>query len=431
MFSFRNEIIREVFNAPVRRIDNEISRLSDACRALQVHLTVLGGIVDRYQEEQWRVYRSMALSSAVCVGLTAAWTWAAIYLPGVTADSTATSAASSSPSTSTPTASTSTSTTAGSSEITSQDNSSVSTVMVNGLRGLWTSAMGLGAQVWATLIQRKYIRATVGVASAATHGLLLKLQWQYQQNGLESLAQRLSDPSMAEQRSVFERLFDLDRRKAAAKSSQIEALWETEAEHLRHRFSYKNFKEYANRQSNRSNAKETAADLAMLNRIIDSDIPSLRAQASPGRDSLVLKPVEEGYHYLAAKAAGETSVTHSISLSSQNKLGGGNNSVSSSASSYSNSSLGNSVNVSVSTSSSSASTPYPPADSESENGELPSSKDGLAKVASNSASVEQTQSVSVRSGVLKHAENGQKSGMIDGLVDGEEDEDSENAPSAS
>ena len=46
--------IVEVFNAPKRRIDNEVSRLSDALLLLQMHCKVVEDLQQRYRSAMWR-----------------------------------------------------------------------------------------------------------------------------------------------------------------------------------------------------------------------------------------------------------------------------------------------------------------------------------------------------------------------------------------
>ena len=45
----REEVVQEVLNAPKRRVDNEITRLTDAVSLLQMHLTVVDDLVKQYR----------------------------------------------------------------------------------------------------------------------------------------------------------------------------------------------------------------------------------------------------------------------------------------------------------------------------------------------------------------------------------------------
>jgi hypothetical protein len=49
----RTEVIREAFNAPKRRVDNEISRLFEDVVALEMHCKVVQEIVSRYNHKLW------------------------------------------------------------------------------------------------------------------------------------------------------------------------------------------------------------------------------------------------------------------------------------------------------------------------------------------------------------------------------------------
>jgi len=44
----REEIVKEVFNAPKRRSDNEITRVSDAAALLHLHISVVNAVLDRH-----------------------------------------------------------------------------------------------------------------------------------------------------------------------------------------------------------------------------------------------------------------------------------------------------------------------------------------------------------------------------------------------
>ena len=47
----RVEIVSEVFKAPLRRVDNAITRLHDATRLLRMHAVVLGAVKSDYTKE--------------------------------------------------------------------------------------------------------------------------------------------------------------------------------------------------------------------------------------------------------------------------------------------------------------------------------------------------------------------------------------------
>ena len=59
----REEVVEEVLNAPKRRVDNEISRLTDSVSILQMHLTVV--------DELSKAYKASILKARLMLGLTA------------------------------------------------------------------------------------------------------------------------------------------------------------------------------------------------------------------------------------------------------------------------------------------------------------------------------------------------------------------------
>lgn len=69
----RTEVIREAFNAPKRRVDNEISRLYENVTALNMHLHIVDEIARLYHDELWRArlwsFGSLALSVGAMVGV--------------------------------------------------------------------------------------------------------------------------------------------------------------------------------------------------------------------------------------------------------------------------------------------------------------------------------------------------------------------------
>ncbi len=50
----REDVVREVFNAPKRRVDNEISRLSDNIAILQMHCLVVTDLLSIYRKAVWK-----------------------------------------------------------------------------------------------------------------------------------------------------------------------------------------------------------------------------------------------------------------------------------------------------------------------------------------------------------------------------------------
>jgi hypothetical protein len=69
----RTEVIREAFNAPKRRVDNEISRLYEDVVALEMHCKVIREIVRQYNERLWtaRIWSvgATALSVVTLIGM--------------------------------------------------------------------------------------------------------------------------------------------------------------------------------------------------------------------------------------------------------------------------------------------------------------------------------------------------------------------------
>ena len=54
----REEVVREVRNAPKRRVDNEITRLADNVSILQMHVKIIRDLTDRYNKKKWE-YRGI------------------------------------------------------------------------------------------------------------------------------------------------------------------------------------------------------------------------------------------------------------------------------------------------------------------------------------------------------------------------------------
>jgi len=63
----REEVVREVCNAPKRRVDNEISRLSDNISMLQMHCNVLHDLTSTYKKAVWKS-RFTAAGSVLATG---------------------------------------------------------------------------------------------------------------------------------------------------------------------------------------------------------------------------------------------------------------------------------------------------------------------------------------------------------------------------
>jgi hypothetical protein len=51
----------EVFNAPKRRVDNEISRLSDSVAMLHMHCQIIGALQKQYRYAMWKHRAAIAL----------------------------------------------------------------------------------------------------------------------------------------------------------------------------------------------------------------------------------------------------------------------------------------------------------------------------------------------------------------------------------
>lgn len=66
----REEVVQAVLNAPKRRVDNEISRLSDALHLLEMHLTMLNSVVKAYRSQRNRHLIAGALATLAGAGIT-------------------------------------------------------------------------------------------------------------------------------------------------------------------------------------------------------------------------------------------------------------------------------------------------------------------------------------------------------------------------
>lgn len=65
------EVVREVHNAPKRRVDNEITRLTDAISLLQMHLNVLDDLTKQYRSSTWNSKLLVAASATGSLGVIA------------------------------------------------------------------------------------------------------------------------------------------------------------------------------------------------------------------------------------------------------------------------------------------------------------------------------------------------------------------------
>ena len=52
----REDVVAEVFNAPKRRVDNEVSRLADAAASLHMHCLLLNDALSQIRKSVWRTY---------------------------------------------------------------------------------------------------------------------------------------------------------------------------------------------------------------------------------------------------------------------------------------------------------------------------------------------------------------------------------------
>lgn len=66
-----SEVVTEVFNAPKRRIDNEISRLYESVSALLMHCHIVDEVVARYRGKVWTSYFITGFAGLLSIGVTA------------------------------------------------------------------------------------------------------------------------------------------------------------------------------------------------------------------------------------------------------------------------------------------------------------------------------------------------------------------------
>lgn len=75
----REEVVQQVLNAPKRRIDNEISRLTDSVSLLHMHLTVMDDLIKQYRAATMR--SKVVFAGAGTVSLATTVTTLALALP--------------------------------------------------------------------------------------------------------------------------------------------------------------------------------------------------------------------------------------------------------------------------------------------------------------------------------------------------------------
>ena len=68
----REEVVAEVLNAPKRRVDNEVSRLSDSVCVLQMHCKIIEDIVKTYRSSLFRARLSLTAAAIFTVILPSA-----------------------------------------------------------------------------------------------------------------------------------------------------------------------------------------------------------------------------------------------------------------------------------------------------------------------------------------------------------------------
>jgi hypothetical protein len=68
----REEVVAEVMNAPKRRVNNEISRLSDSVQLLDMHCAIVDEIAMKYKSKMYRLYGTTFGVGCLAVGMPAA-----------------------------------------------------------------------------------------------------------------------------------------------------------------------------------------------------------------------------------------------------------------------------------------------------------------------------------------------------------------------
>jgi Dynamin family len=66
--STREDVVREVFNAPKRRVDNEITRVADSIALLQIYCSVLDDIIGQYKSKLILARIGLLATTAACAG---------------------------------------------------------------------------------------------------------------------------------------------------------------------------------------------------------------------------------------------------------------------------------------------------------------------------------------------------------------------------
>ena len=67
----REEVVAEVLNAPKRRVDNEVSRLSDAVSVLQMHCVVVQDVGKKYRQRRLRSWLAVGAAAVTAVAIPA------------------------------------------------------------------------------------------------------------------------------------------------------------------------------------------------------------------------------------------------------------------------------------------------------------------------------------------------------------------------
>ena len=67
--STREEVVAEVLNAPSRRVNNEISRLSDSVQLLSMHCAIVDEIAMKYKSKMYRLYGATFGVGCVSAGM--------------------------------------------------------------------------------------------------------------------------------------------------------------------------------------------------------------------------------------------------------------------------------------------------------------------------------------------------------------------------
>jgi hypothetical protein len=65
----REDVVAEVFNAPARRVDNEVSRLAEAGALLKLHLKVVGDLASEYRRSRLTAGLTLAAGWSLALGI--------------------------------------------------------------------------------------------------------------------------------------------------------------------------------------------------------------------------------------------------------------------------------------------------------------------------------------------------------------------------